>query len=95
MAKLARQKCIRLPEKLRQIRLALKLSQSEMLKALGLESQSFRSTISGLELGTREPALPILLRYAQLAGVCCDLLLDDSVDLPSDMPSNPKHNLRQ
>ena len=91
MAKLPRQKCVRLPEKLLQIRLALNLSQSGMLRALELEEQSFRSTISGYELGTREPALPILLRYARLAGVCTEILIDDALDLPGKLPQKPAH----
>ena len=88
---LPRLKVARLPEKLLQIRLALKLSQSEMLNQLGLAESSFRSAISGFELGTREPALPILLRYAKLAGVCVDVLIDNELDLPANLPALPKH----
>lgn len=91
MAKLARQKCLRLPEKLRQIRILLNFSQSEILKALDLDDISYRSSISGFELGTREPSLPILLRYARLAGICVDFLIDDELDLPCSLPSEPNH----
>lgn len=91
MAKLPCPKCARLPEKLLQIRLSLTLSQCGMLKALGLEDHSFRSTISGFELGTREPALPILLRYARLAGVCAEILIDDDLDLPIQIPQKSAH----
>lgn len=91
MPKLPRLKVARLPEKLQQIRLALNLSQNEMLSQLGLAESSFRSSISGFELGTREPALPILLRYAKLAGVCVDILLDDEMELPKNLPSLPQH----
>lgn len=94
MAKLARPKCAHLPEKLLQIRVALSLSQSGMLKTLGLEEQSFRSTISGYELGTREPSLPVLLKYARLAGVCVEILIDDDLNLPDQIPKKPAHNTR-
>ena len=81
----------RLPEKLLQIRLSLELSQDGMLKRLGLDESHFRSAISGYELGTREPPLPILLNYARIAGVWVDVLIDDELDLPGKLPSPTKH----
>lgn len=86
-----RPKPARLPEKLLQIRLALGLSQNGILERLDLAESSFRSTISGYELGTREPPLPILLKYAHAAGVCVDVLIDDELDLPDMLPNIPKH----
>jgi transcriptional regulator with XRE-family HTH domain len=80
-----------LAEKLLKIRQALGLSQNEMLRRLGLEEATVRSTISGYELGNREPPLPILLRYAKAAGVCVDVLIDDDARLPKRIPSKPKH----
>lgn len=94
MGRVARTKPARLAEKLLTIRQALKLSQNEMLRALELDEKVFRSAISGYELGTREPPLPVLLKYAQAAGVCVDTLIDDKVVLPSKMPSVPKHKVR-
>ena len=44
----------RLSEKLLQIRLALGLSQNEMLRRLGLDDSMIRSTISGYERGERD-----------------------------------------
>ena len=82
MGKVPRPKPARLPEKLRQIRLALNLSQNGMLRDLGLAESSYRSAVSGWELGTREVPLPILLTYARLAGVSTDNLIDDEADLP-------------
>lgn len=82
MAKVARPKPARLSEKLRTIRTKLKLSQGEMLKALGMTEYD-RSVISGYELGTKEPPLPVLLKYARLAGISTDALIDDALDLPS------------
>jgi len=77
----------RLPEKLRQIRLALGLSQTEMLKRLGYEDRIAYHRISNYELGTGEPPLPVLLAYARLAGVSTDVLIDDESDLPSKLKS--------
>ena len=91
MGKTPRPKPARLSEKLLQIRIALGLSQNGMLRQLGLAEESFRSSISGYELGTREPPLPILLSYARVAGVYVDVLIDDGLDLPAKMPSFRKH----
>lgn len=81
MAKVARPKPKRLPEKLKSIRDRLKLSQGEMTRALGMTGYN-RSVISGYELGSKEPPLPVLLKYARLAGVSTDVLIDDCLDLP-------------
>lgn len=86
MGKVPRPKPTRLPEKLRQIRDALELSQSEMLRALGLADNSYRSAVSGWEIGTREVPLPILLSYARMVGVSTDILIDDEQDLPDKLP---------
>jgi transcriptional regulator with XRE-family HTH domain len=77
----------RLPEKLRQIRLSLGLSQSELLRRLGYEGRISYHRISNYELGTGEPPLPVLLEYARLAGVSTDALIDDERDLPEKLPA--------
>lgn len=82
----------RLPEKLKLIRLALGLSQTEMLKRLGYEGRIAYHRISNYELGTGEPPLPVLLAYAKLAGVSTDVLIDDRLDLPAKLPAKPKHS---
>jgi transcriptional regulator with XRE-family HTH domain len=81
----------RLAEKLLQIRSALGLSQTEMLKRLGLEESMKYARISEYETGIREPSLTTLLQYARAAGVCADVLIDDEQDLPAKIPSKPKH----
>jgi transcriptional regulator with XRE-family HTH domain len=91
MGKVPRPKPARLADKLLQVRLALGLSQNGMLKQLDLDEGSFRSSISGYELGTREPPLPILLSYARVAGVYVDVLIDDELDLPYKLPSSKTH----
>ena len=91
MGRVARPKPERLAEKLLQIRLSLELSQDGMLRLLGLDEKLFRSAVSGYELGTREPPLPVLLMYARVTGVCVDVLIDDELDLPARISSKPKH----
>ena len=76
----AREKPIRLPEKLTRIRNGLGLSQNQMIRRLGFSLR--QSHISCYELGTREPSLLVLLRYARIAGVAMEVLVDDELDLP-------------
>jgi transcriptional regulator with XRE-family HTH domain len=94
MGKRARIRQERLAEKLLQIRNALGLSQSDMLRQLGFEEIIDYKRISEFELGKNEPPLAILLQYARVAGVCVDVLIDDELDLPSKPPAKPKHSHR-
>lgn len=71
----------RLAAKLLQLRLKLELSQSEMAGRLGF-AKIHPAHISGFERGEREPSLLVLLRYAQLASISTDYLIDDELDLP-------------
>ena len=91
MGSASRPKPTRLAEKLFYIRTVLGLSQNELLHHLGLAEDLFRSSVSKYELGTREPPLPILLRYAQAANIYVDVLIDDDLDLPTKLPSATKH----
>lgn len=91
MGKAIRPKPKRLAEKLLQIRTSLGLSQNELIRRLGFEKELVQGTISTYELGKREPSLPLLLKYARLAGVCVDVLIDDDLELPTKLPSRPKH----
>ncbi len=81
MGRASRWRVKRLPQKLRDIRTKLGLSQTEMVGALNLEHEIYRSNISSFETGDREPPLPILLAYSKLAKVHLEALIDDSVDL--------------
>ena len=94
MGKHPRRRQKRLAEKLLQVRLALGLSQNEMLHRLGAEEDLYRTNISNYELGEREPPLYVLLGYARLAGVCLDVLVDDDLDLPAKLPAKPKHTAK-
>ncbi len=82
----------RLAKKLLQIRESLHLSQTQMLDRLGIKDSHFRSLISAFELGAREPSYLVLLSYAKVAGVCCDVLIDDELDLPKKLPGKSKHS---
>jgi transcriptional regulator with XRE-family HTH domain len=77
-----------LPTKLLQIRRALELSQSEMLRRLNANHSSSTGRISEYESGTRTPSLLILMAYARAARVPLDILIDDEVVLPNRLPSN-------
>ncbi len=70
-----------LASKLRRVRDGLELSQAAMCKKLGFP-KIHPAHISAYEQGKREPPLPVLLKYARLAGVSTDVLIDDKLNLP-------------
>lgn len=80
----------RLGERLAAIRKALDLSQNEMVRHLGLSGKLTREEVSAYERGVQEPSLPTLARYAKVAGVWMDVLVDDGLDLPTELPSRTK-----
>ena len=91
MARGARVKPDRLPEKLLQIRLALGLSQSELLRRLGLEDTMDYRRISEFERETTEPHLSVVLQYARIAGVHMEDIVDDELDLPPRLPGSVRY----
>jgi len=90
MGKQTRKRPRRLPEKLLEIRLGLGLSQSGMVRQLGLEDEIERDYISKYERGTLEPSLWVLLQYARAANVWVDVLIDNDLDLPDRLPARSK-----
>lgn len=70
----------RLATKLRQIRTDLDLSQAEMVRSLRFKG-IYQGHVSEYERGIREPPYPVLLKYARLAGVSTDVLIDDKMNL--------------
>jgi len=70
-----------LAKKLRRIRDQLGLTQAVMCDKLGFP-RIHPAHISHYEQGKREPPLPVLLKYARLAGVSTDVLIDDKLKLP-------------
>lgn len=88
MGKSSRPKPERLAEKLREIRLALGLSQPEMHRLLELEEEVDYTNISKYELGRNEPPLSTLLRYSRIAGVHLEDIVDDELELPERLPGD-------
>ncbi|MDT5270528.1 MAG: Helix-turn-helix domain [Acidobacteriota bacterium] len=91
MGRKARPRQERLAGKLFQIREALGLSQTELLYRLGVEDLITYHQISRFETGTREPPYIVLLRYARVARVSTDVLIDDELDLPAKLSAKPKN----
>jgi transcriptional regulator with XRE-family HTH domain len=86
MGRSRRNKPMRLGEKLLAIRKRLDMSQTQMARALELKVHY--SAVSNFELGTREPDLLVVMRYARLAGVSMETLVDDLLNLPDSLPSS-------
>ena len=81
----------RLGEKLLQIRTALKLSQTQIVTSLDYhESPLYPAQISNFEQDKREPPLQLLLAYARLANIPLEILADDKLDLPDNLPAKSK-----
>jgi transcriptional regulator with XRE-family HTH domain len=93
-----RPRSLRLHEKLRQIREAYGLSQRGMVDRLGLTNELKQSDVSAFEREpgdkwSREPALPHLLRYARIASVNVEVLIDDEQELPDKLAPDPMHGV--
>ena len=82
----------RLGEKLLEIRNALGLSQTELLKRLEADEDLAYHRISEYESGKREPPLWLLLAYAHAAGVHLEDIVDDDLDLPNKLPGNVNYH---
>jgi transcriptional regulator with XRE-family HTH domain len=80
----------RLAEKLLKIRTDLGVSQDELIDRLGLTGDLFSASVSQYERGVREPSYIVLLKYARLAGISTDVLIDDELDFPESLPSQKK-----
>jgi transcriptional regulator with XRE-family HTH domain len=78
----------RLASKLRQLRSLLHLTQEQMSEAIKhIESPPQPGHISEFELGKREPSLLFLLAVARLGKLPMELLVDDALDLPNELPT--------
>ena len=87
MGRSRRPRPVRLAKKLRQIRTALGLTQQQMFERLGeTKTPLYRGHIGEYETGRREVPVLVLLRYARIAGVYVDVLVDDDLDLPDVLP---------
>lgn len=83
MGRAARYVPKRMGEKLKQIRLDLGIETfEEMIKTLDCpETLLHPSGIYLFEKNEREPTLNVLLKYARLANVSMDVLVDDELNL--------------
>lgn len=83
---------LRIPEKLRQIREAMGISQPRMPARLGFPGMH-PGRISEYETNKREPSLQTLLAYADLAGVHLEFIVNDNLDLPHRLPGKVHYGL--
>jgi transcriptional regulator with XRE-family HTH domain len=98
MGRAVRTKPQKLGEKLKEIRESLGLSFEEMIVRLDYpQIPLYRANIYRYENGKLEPPLLILLRYARLADVSTDVLIDDEQEIPKNFASEKKavENLRE
>jgi transcriptional regulator with XRE-family HTH domain len=82
----------KLAGKLKKIRTALGLSQGELIKEFRLKNLR-NSNISMYESGKREPPLYVLLKYAEAANVCLDVIVSDKHNLPGEIPCKNTYSL--
>ena len=83
-----------MPRKLETIRTQLGFNLEEMITAINKniiaggysDVKIFRSHILEFEKGVREPQIPVLLAYAQIANIYVDILINDKLDLPKGLP---------
>jgi transcriptional regulator with XRE-family HTH domain len=86
MGQASRHRPTLLAEKLLHVRVALGLSQNELISRLGLTDDLTQARVSAYERGVREPPLVVLLKYARTANVSVEALIDDELDLPDKLP---------
>jgi len=71
-----------LAEKLLAVRNKLSLTLEQMADELSTDKIRLRkSDVSRYETGSREPSLIVLLKYARIADVYVDALIDDKLEL--------------
>lgn len=79
----------RLSAKLKQLRVKLNFSHKEMFEALVAHKVKIHlGYISLYEIGDRSPNLLVLLAYSKIARVPMNLLVDDELELPENLPSS-------
>lgn len=90
MARSKRRKPV-LAEKLRHIRLAMGLSQNQIISRMGLAETLLREEVSDFERNRRIPPLEVILQYARVANITVEALIDDELQLPDVLPSTVRH----
>lgn len=87
MGRKGRVKPARLAEKLLTIRASLQLTMEQMIARLDYaEAPLNTASLTKYEKGRLEPPLPLLLRFARIANVYVEVLIDDDLDLPPEIP---------
>lgn len=82
MGRSYRERPKQLGRKLALIRKRLDLTQPELIARLAVKGEPlYPSSITLYEQGKREPPLLVLLKYARLAGVTMEQLVDDKLKL--------------
>lgn len=91
MGKASRAKPEKLAVKLASVRRQLGLTHEELINKLDSPNiPLYRASISQYESGKAEPPLPILLKYARLANIYVEVLIDDNISLPHKIPAQVK-----
>ena len=82
-----------LARKLRQIRMAMGLSQNEMIRTMSMEGGLLREEVSDFERNKRIPSLEVVLAYARAARISVDVLIDDDLKLPAKVSIKANHQV--
>ena len=92
MGRGSRDKPNKLGKKLAQIRTYLGVSQDGLVRMLGLSAKLTRNDISKYERGMREPSLSVLLKYARVAKVNMEVLIDDKLEMPGTVSHSSRRS---
>jgi transcriptional regulator with XRE-family HTH domain len=95
MGRGSRDRPTKLGKKLAGIRSYLGVSQDGLVRELGLLARLTRNDISKYERGVREPALNVLLKYARVAKVNVEILIDDDLELPANIAREGKRKAKR
>jgi len=95
MGRGSREKPAKLGKKLARIRKHLGLSQDGLVREFGLARKLTRNDISKYERGVREPALSVLLKYARAGNVNVEMLIDDELKLPTELPEKKRRHAKK
>lgn len=91
MGRAKRPKPKHLAKKLALIRQSLGVTHEELITRLDCpDIPLYRASISQYESGRIIPSLPVLLKYARLANIVLDVLVDDEIILPDKIPAAVK-----
>lgn len=83
-----------LARKLRQIRMAMCLSQNEMIRTMSMAGSLLREEVSDFERNKRIPSLEVVLAFARAAGISVEVLIDDDLKLPAKLPIKSKPTIK-